>query len=109
MLNELQDIRRLLSSPTPDNVRIANAELRKLPSAVSEFAALLLAKQEITKDDVRTVVRLRSEVATILLLLAAALDYFRRLSLLRVAGFGDYERTGELKPLETVCRTIGRL
>ena len=109
MLAQLQNIRRLLTSPTPDNVRLANAELIKLPSAAGEFAARLLAKKEITKDDVSFVVGLRSEVASILLLAASALDYFRRLGLLRVAGFGDYERTGALKPIETASRTIGRL
>jgi len=109
MLDELKNIRRLLTSPTPENVRIANAELRKLSPAVSEFARLLLARKEITNEDVQSVVGLRSEVSSILVLSATALDYFRRLSLLRVAGFGDYERTGALKPLETASRTIGQL
>jgi hypothetical protein len=108
MLNELHNIRRLLTSPGPENVRTANAELAKLPDAVNELAARLMAKR-VTRDDVKSLVGLRSELASILLLAAAALEYFTRLGLLRATGFSDYEYTGELRPLAMASRTIGQL
>jgi hypothetical protein len=109
MLNELHNIRRLLTSPGPENVRTANAELAKLPDAVNELAARLMAKKRVTRDDVKSLVGLRSELASILLLAAAALEYFTRLGLLRATGFSDYEYTGELRPLAMASRTIGQL
>ena len=33
MLNQLQNIRRLLAAPSPENIRTANSELAKLPAA----------------------------------------------------------------------------
>jgi hypothetical protein len=109
MLNELHNIRRLLTCPSPENVRIANAELRKLPPAVNELARRFLAQKTFTQDDVKSLMGLRSEILSILVLLTSALDYFTRLRLLRAPGFGDYERSGELRPLEMASRTIGQL
>jgi hypothetical protein len=109
MLTELHNIRRLLISPSPENVRVASAELEKLPSAVNDLAGHLLANKKVTYDDVKALMGLRSEILSILLLLTAALDYFTRLRLLRATGFSDYERTGALRPLEMDSRTIGQL
>ena len=108
MLKELQDIRRLLTCPDPENVRTASAELEKLSPAVDELARLFQAQTTVTDDDVKSLMVVRSEILSILVLLTAALDYFTRLRLLRAPGFGDYERTVELRPLEMASRTIGR-
>jgi len=109
MLNELHNIRRLLTCPSPENVRIANAELKKLSPAVNELDRVFRARKTVTQDDVKYLAGLRAEISFVLLLSAAALDYLTRLRLLRARGFGDYEWTGELRPLEMASRTIGQL
>jgi len=108
MLKELQNIRRLLTCPGPENIRIASAELEKLPPAVDEVARRFQAQTTVTHDDLKSLMVVRSEILSILVLLTAALDYFTRLRLLRAPGFGDYERTGELRPLEMASRTLGQ-
>jgi hypothetical protein len=104
MLNELQNIRRLLTIPIPGNIRFANSELEKLAPSIYEICELLSVQQKATPAVLKSLGGLRSELSAIAALSQKATDYFNRLGLLRAAGFGAYERTGALRSLDTASR-----
>jgi hypothetical protein len=109
MLNRLQNIRRLLISPSPGNIRIANAELQALALPFKELAKLLSTPQESAPVALSSLAGMRLELSAIAALSLKASDYFNRLGQLRASNFGAYGRTGAWRSLDTASRVIVQL
>jgi hypothetical protein len=109
MLSRLQSIRRLLISPTPGNIHIANAELEALGPSVAELFGLLPAQRESLPAVLVSLAGIRSELSAIATLSQKALDYFNRLGQLRASKSGAYGRNGEWKCPDTASRVTMRL
>jgi hypothetical protein len=109
MLSKLQSIRRLLISPTPGNIHVANAELETLAPAVAGLLGLLPAQRESVPAMLVSLAGIRSELSAIATLSQKALDYFNRLGQLRASKSGAYGRNGEWKCPDTASRVTMRL
>lgn len=109
MLDELPLIRALLTTLSPENICIANAELKKQALLLDDIAGSFSAEEQDQSTILECLARLRAEVDVIRLLAQSGSDYFSGLGLLRAAGFGGYERTGALKSLDRSSRTILQL
>lgn len=99
MLSKLRNIRRLLISPTPGNIRIASAELETLAPSVAELFGLPPG----------SLADIRLELSAIAALSQKALDYFNRLGQLRASQSGAYGRNGEWRCPDTASRVTMQL
>jgi hypothetical protein len=108
MLNELQNIRKLLAAANPENIHAANLELEKLPAAADNLSKVLLSKHKLTRDDVESLKKLKAEISEVLFLSHSAMDYYKRFGEFLLASFAEYERTGQFRPLNIPARTIGQ-
>jgi hypothetical protein len=104
MLNELQDIRRLLTDPNPANISAAKAGLERLACALDELSRLAPCEPAAAPAAVHSLTSVRAELSAIATLSQNALDYFYRLGLLHAARFGAYERSGAFRTLDTASR-----
>ena len=109
MLNELQNVRKLLTAANPENIHAACAELERLLAVVEDLSRVLLSKQEVTTADVDYLAELKTELSTILMLSRAALDYYKRFEGFLLAAFAAYEHTGQFRPLDVPPRVLAQL
>jgi hypothetical protein len=109
MLNKLQNIRRLLTSPNPGNISAANAGLETLALSFEELSGNSSAQLESAPDVLVFLAGMRSELSTIAMLSLKASDYFNRLVQLRASKFGAYGRTGARRSPDGASRVIIRL
>jgi len=109
MLDKLQNIRRLLISPSPGNIRTANAELETLAPTFAEFFGRLPARRESVPAVLESFTHMRSELSAIATLSQKASDYFNRLSHLRASKSGAYGRNGEWRCPDTASRVTMQL
>lgn len=109
MLSKLQNIRRLLISPSPGNIRIANAELEILAPSFAELLGLLPAQRDSVSAALASLAGMRSELSAIAALSQKALDYFNGLGQLRASQSGAYGRNGEWRCPDRASRVTMQL
>jgi hypothetical protein len=109
ILDELLNIRSLLTSPVPANIRVANEGLKKLMPSLDEVAMSVSVQEQGQSVTLESLSRLRSEILVISMLAQSGADYFRGLGTLQNSGFEGYERTGARRFPDALSRTIVQL
>jgi hypothetical protein len=97
---DVQDIRKLLLKPTPENFEAANRKLESVASFLNSVKSTIDGGQPFDSNLQKFLTRLPSEVSAIKILMKEPLEFFRRLNCQRASKFGSYERTGALKRFE---------
>lgn len=97
---DIQDIRRLLRTPTAENAAAVNRKLESVASFLTSVKTSMEAGQSCDLSLQKFLTRLPSEMSAISLLLKGPSEFFRRLNVLRASKFGSYEHTGALKSFE---------
>jgi len=97
---DVQDIRKLLRTPTPENVEAVNRKLESVASFLGSVKASMDAGQSCDSSLQKFLRRLPSEMSAINVLMKEPSAFFRRLNAQRASKFGSYEHTGTLKSFE---------
>ena len=97
---DVQDIRKLLRTPTLENVEAVNRKLELIASFLTSVKTSMEGGQSCNSSVQKILTRLPAEMSAINTLMQGPLDFFRGLNLLRASKFGSYEHTGALRSFE---------
>ncbi|MDQ2840769.1 MAG: hypothetical protein M3Y72_06970 [Acidobacteriota bacterium] len=105
---DVQDIRKLLRTPTPENVEAVNRKLESVVSFLASVKTSMDAGQSCDSNLQKFLTRLPSEMSAINVLMKEPSAFFRGLNAQRASKFGSYEHTGALKSfeIETSSKTL---
>ncbi|MBV9264976.1 MAG: hypothetical protein JO061_02290 [Acidobacteriaceae bacterium] len=95
---EIRDIHRLLTDPTPENFDQVTGKLETIAALLQPIAAMQTAAPGGNERAFLSGVP--REMAAIRKLMEAPVKFYEGLQALRAANFGSYERGGTIKSLE---------
>lgn len=104
-------LKELLKTPIPENFEAANKKLGRVMAALQSLASEPRCLEMRSHPDAAFLSRLPSDMAEILALYRAPVDYLEGLARFRAQKFGAYTCRGEMKGLgqESSARTITHL
>ena len=109
--SEVSEIRELVKTPTPENFQAANSKLESIAASLNGLSAESCRKVLSQPDTREFLRRLPAEMDRLRVLMEAPSIFYQGLENLRAAHFGAYERSGNLRSLETrsLARTVVHL
>jgi hypothetical protein len=104
----VQDIRKLLLTPTPENIEAVNSKLESVASFLTSVKARIDEDKYCSESVRKFLIGLPAEISAINVLLQEPLEFFRGLNAMRASKFGSYEHTGALRnyAFETSSKTL---
>jgi hypothetical protein len=109
--SEIEEIRRLVLTPTPQNFQTVNTKLESLAGSLSQMMATYTEGTLENPGSRDFLLRLPAEIARIRTLMEAPSVYYRSLENLCAMYFGSYERSGSMRSLQPApaTRTLAHL
>ena len=107
--HDVEDIRKLLITPTPESFEIVNQRLAQLASSLEQIKAELSAGKPPDSKVTEFLGGLPAEMARVLTLMQAPVTFLIGLNVFLAAKFGSYDQTGNVKNLGASARTLAHL